>query len=266
MMTTQTLQTSGSVTLVGAGPGHVDYLSVKGLRILQQAEVILYDALIDASFHEVFPAHAKLMYVGKRCGAHACSQEEIQAILYEHAAAGLRVVRLKGGDPFVFGRGGEELLYLRERGIHCEVVPGMSALNAAGALAGIPLTHRGVAGAVMVLNGHDREQDWAAVASFAGTVVIFMGKHRFVEIAGELLRHGAAPSLPFALVESASSVEQRTHFGVLGDAQSAPPTALCAGPGIIYIGKVVQVLRQAGQGCAEVMLVNHSILEGTTHG
>ncbi len=245
-MTTQ--KQNGTVILVGAGPGHPDYLTVRGLRELQAADVIVYDALLDQSFKFLFPKKAEKIFAGKRAGKHKLTQDQINALLIQKARQGKRVVRLKGGDPLLYGRGGEEWLTLAEAGIRVEVVPGVSALGAAGGLSGIPLTHRGVANAVMVLECH-RESlesfDWQKVAgfveSFDGTLAIFMGTRVIQEIARRLLENGANQNHAVALVENGSMINQAVSLSTLGEVAERGLPARTGGPGIIYIGETVHL-------------------------
>lgn len=231
---------SGHITLVGAGPGHPDFLTLRGLRALQGAEVILADALLDPAFEALYPEDAEVRFVGKRCGRHAMPQAEINALLVSLGLQGRRVVRLKGGDPFVFGRGGEEALALREAGLSFEVVPGLSALTGVAGAAGIPLTHRGLAHEVRVIEGHSprTEAEWADLAAFRGTLAVFMGTRTLPEMAQALLRHGADPAWPLALMESGCTERQRVQRGCLRDA--AEGRMRCqTGPGLVLLGPTV---------------------------
>ncbi len=231
----------GFVSLVGAGPGHPDHLTLRGLRALQAAEVILYDALLDPAYLDIFPAGARALHVGKRCGDHAMTQEAINAALVAEARRGARVVRLKGGDPFLFGRGGEEALALREAGIPFEVIPGLSALNGAAAGAGIPLTHRGLARELRVIEGHGprSEEEWAELASFRGTLALFMASRSLPAIAASLLGAGADPRWPVALVENACTGRQRVSRACLGEAALGALPPLTEGPGLGLMGPTV---------------------------
>jgi len=240
-MSIQRLQ-RGFVWLVGAGPGHPDFLTLRGLRALQRAEVILYDALLDEAYFELFPAQAEAVFVGKRAGDHALTQAEINALLIAQAREGKKVVRLKGGDPFLFGRGGEEGLALREAGLPFEVVPGVSALNGVAGVAGIPLTHRGLSREVRILEGHgllNEARDWDEQARFQGTTVLFMATGQLPAIARQLLAHGADPSLPLALVENGCSPRQTVRVATLADAAALRLMPCTDGPGIAYLGPVV---------------------------
>jgi len=240
-MSVQPLQ-RGFVHLVGAGPGHPDFLTLRGLRALQAAEVILYDALLDEAFFELFPAEAEAVFVGKRAGDHAHTQDEINALLVAQAREWKKVVRLKGGDPFLFGRGGEEALALRDAGLPFEVVPGVSALNGVAGAAGIPLTHRGLSREVRILEGHGllhEARDWDEQARFRGTTVLFMATGQLPAIARKLLSHGADPALPIALVENGCTAQQRIRLATLADAAACRMPMCSEGPGIVYLGPVV---------------------------
>jgi uroporphyrin-III C-methyltransferase len=240
-MNVQTLQ-RGFVWLVGAGPGHPDFLTLRGLRALQGAEAILYDALLDEAYFELFPPDAEAVFVGKRAGDHALTQTEINALLIAQARKGKKVVRLKGGDPFLFGRGGEEAMALRDANIPFEVVPGVSALNGVAGTAGIPLTHRGLSREVRILEGHGllhEARDWDEQARFRGTTVLFMATGALPAIARKLLAHGADPGLPTALVENGCSPRQTIRVATLADAAACRMPMCSEGPGIVYLGPVI---------------------------
>ncbi|EMY77457.1 uroporphyrinogen-III C-methyltransferase [Leptospira weilii serovar Ranarum str. ICFT] len=236
---------SGKVYLVGAGPGNPEDLTLRAYRILTKAEVILYDALLDPSFLEIFPKDAIVHYVGKRSGAHSATQEEINALLLSYALSGKSVVRLKGGDPFVFGRGGEELITLINHNIEYEIVPGVSSLNAGSSFAGFPLTHRGLSRQVLIMDGHtvlNEETDWEWFAKFKGTIALFMGTSSLPKIANLLLQYGSDADLPVALVENASLENFNIQICTLKEAADSYLEKKTKGPGIIYIGKVVRFL------------------------
>src|SRR5690349_1496355 len=208
----------GIVHLVGAGPGHPGLATARAVELIEQADVIVHDRLVSAQLLARAHAGAELIDAGKRPGDPGMGQDAINALLIELARQGKRVVRLKGGDPFVFGRGGEEALALVEAGVPFEVVPGVSSALAAPAAAGIPVTHRGLSGSVTVLNGHDVDQhDWDALARSANTLVFLMGVEHLAEIADRLLSAGRAANEPCALVEWASTPRQRTILCPLGD-------------------------------------------------
>ena len=197
---------SGFVSLVGAGPGCPDLITLRGLKALAAAEVILYDALLDPAYAEYFPRQALALSVGKRCGKARVEQSGIHRLMIGHALCGRRVVRLKGGDPLIFGRGGEEAQALEAAGIPFEVIPGVSALQAGAAGAGFPLTYRGVSRRITVLEGHHLPETpaaWRNLVASDGTIAVYMGTRTIQALSQSLLEHGAAPTLPVALVEQA---------------------------------------------------------------
>jgi uroporphyrin-III C-methyltransferase len=233
---------TGYVSLVGAGPGDPDLLTRRALDRLGRADLVLNDALVPTDLLELAP-RARRFYVGKRAGRHSITQEDTHAFLLEHARAGRRVVRLKGGDPFVFGRGGEEALLLREAGIPFEVVPGVSSAIAAPALAGIPVTHRGLSAGFVVVSGH-APTAYAplldGIRPGAATLVVLMGVRGRGELAAYLVARGWDPTTPAALVLSASHPTQAAWTGTienLGSAAIDDPEA----PGVLVIGAVVGV-------------------------
>jgi uroporphyrin-III C-methyltransferase len=233
---------SGIVYLVGAGPGDPELITVRGLKCLQRADVVVYDRLVDPSLLDEAPARARRVYAGKSPGREALRQEEIEALLVRHARAGRVVVRLKGGDPFVFGRGGEEALACVAAGIPCEVVPGVSSALAAPASAGIPLTHRGIASGFAVVTGHclgEDRVDWAALARIE-TLVVLMGAARLAEIAALLLRHGRPASDPVAVIERATLPGSRVWTGTLGELAGGEILEI-GSPATLVVGEVVRV-------------------------
>ncbi|MFI5356318.1 MAG: uroporphyrinogen-III C-methyltransferase [Opitutales bacterium] len=237
----------GRVTLVGAGPGAVDLITLRGQRALAAAEVVVYDDLANPELLDLCPETTRRIYVGKRAGLHLVPQDRISAILIEEARQGRVVVRLKGGDPLIFGRGGEELQALAEAGIPCEVVPGITAAMAAGAGTGIPLTHRDQASAVVFVTGHECAGkpsgrpgvDWAALARTGATLCIYMGVRRLPEIAAALQEGGLSSATPVAVVANATLPSQHVHLTTL-----AVAPALSAGlkgqPALIIVGEVVR--------------------------
>lgn len=232
----------GHVALVGAGPGDPGLMTVRGLALVRRAEVIVYDRLVDPRLLDEAPK-ARRVYAGKATGDHALPQEQINAILVLHARRGRRVVRLKGGDPFVFGRGGEEAEALARAGIPFEIVPGVSSAVAAPAYAGIPLTHRGVASSFTVVTGHEAcdsaSVDWARLASSTDTIVVLMGLAALPRIAQTLIAHGRARSTPVALVRAGTTREQTTITGRLDDIAARADGLLP--PVVIVIGDVVRL-------------------------
>jgi len=229
----------GFVSLVGAGPGHPDFLTVRGLRRLEAADVILPDALLDEGFAELYPARALVIPAGKRCGQPSTPQEAIHALMIGHARHGARVVRLKNGDPLLFGRGHEEAQALADAGVPFEFVPGVSALQAGAAAAGLSLTHRTLTDEVRILQGHDlleRPQDWARLAAPGPTLVLFMATRSLKAIAQRLLEAGAPADLPVVLVESVSGPQETVTRSVLAFAAAGHLTSRTGGPGIVYLG------------------------------
>lgn len=236
---------TGFVWLVGAGPGDPDLLTVKGRRCLEGCDVVVYDALANPSLLDLVPASAERVYAGKRSGRHSLPQPEIDALLVGLAAQGKRVVRLKGGDPFVFGRGGEEVLALQAAGIPFEVVPGVSAGAAVPAYAGIPVTHRGVSGSVTFVAGHSAAgasgEDWAALAACPGTLVVFMGLSSLAAIAGHLVAAGRAPTTPTAVISNGTTPSQRTVVSTLRDVAADVAAAGLQSPALLVVGDVVSL-------------------------
>jgi len=237
----------GRVTLVGAGPGAVDLMTLRGQRALQAAEVVVYDDLANAELLGFCPETAKRIYVGKRAGNHCIPQTEISAILVREAQLGQHVVRLKGGDPLVFGRGGEEMQALAEAGIPCAIVPGVTAAIAAGAGAGIPLTHRDHASAVVFVTGHEcagksenrNHVNWAALAKTGATLCIYMGVRRLPEIAEALEEGGLSGETPVAVVANATLATESVHVTTLALAPLLSAT-LKGQPSLIIVGEVVR--------------------------
>ncbi len=229
-----------TVHLVGAGPGDPDLLTLRAVRLLATADVVVHDALVGSGVIELIHHHAELIDVGKRAG-RPVPQEMISALLVELGRSGRTIVRLKGGDPFVFGRGGEEMLALADAGIDYEIVPGVSSGFAAAAAAHVPVTHRGVAASVTVVTGHRRagedEPDWAALAAIGGTIVVLMGVTRRAEIATALIAGRADPATPVAAVRMATTHEQTVWFGRLDELGAAAIDS----PATLVIGGVVAV-------------------------
>jgi uroporphyrinogen III methyltransferase / synthase len=237
----------GRVYLVGAGPGDPGLMTVRGLEILRTAEVVVYDRLVNPVLLEEAPPAALRFFAGKRAGGHCLPQEAINARLIEHARLGRRVVRLKGGDPFVFGRGGEEALALAEAGIAFEVVPGVSAAVAVPAYAGIPVTHRGLSSSVAVVTGHEdpgKEHaavDWGRLATAVDTLVVLMGAQSLPRIAAELVGHGRSPDTPVALIRWGTTEAQEVVVSTLGAVVTRAGAARLAPPMLAIIGEVVRL-------------------------
>ena len=232
-----------AVALVGAGPGDPELITVRGLALLRRADVVVYDRLVDRRLLDAAPPRARRVFVGKASGVHTLSQAAINALVVRHAQAGRRVVRLKGGDPFVFGRGGEEAEALAAAGIPFEVVPGVSSAVAAPAYAGIPVTHRGIASSFAVVAGHEQPGraavSWSRLAGAVDTLVVLMGGGRLAEITRRLLEAGRAPATPVALVRWATTGSQDVVTGRLDGIAQAPEAARMAPPVVIVVGDVV---------------------------
>lgn len=235
----------GTVYLIGAGPGDPGLLTVRGLELLRQAEVVIYDRLVNPALLAEAPPEAVRIFAGKLAGSHSLPQERINDLLIAHARRGRRVVRLKGGDPFVFGRGGEEAEALAAAGIPFEVLPGVSSAVAVPAYAGIPLTHRGLASSVAVVTGHEDgckgepAVEWERLATAVDTLVVLMGARTLPRIVRELLAHGRSPKTPVALIRWGTTEAQTTITGTLADildraAEIQPPV-------VVVIGEVVRL-------------------------
>jgi uroporphyrin-III C-methyltransferase len=237
---------AGTVTLVGAGPGDPDLLTVKAARAIASASLVLYDRLVSPQILALLPAGADRIDVGKQSAHHTLPQEAIIELMLSLARGGRDVVRLKGGDPYIFGRGGEEAEALARAGLPFEVIPGITAAQGAAAACGIPLTHRDHAARVVWVSGHRRDDsadahdlDWPALARPGQTLVVYMGLAALPVISDRLIRHGLDPLTPAAIVERATLADQRT---VTGTVQSLPALARAAGvrsPALILIGAVV---------------------------
>lgn len=235
----------GEVYLVGAGPGDPDLLTFKAARLLQSADVVLYDRLVSAEIVDMARRDAERIYVGKRRAEHHVPQAEINQLLVELAQQGKRVVRLKGGDPFVFGRGGEEIELLAQNHIPFQVVPGITAANGAACYAGIPLTHRDYAQSVRFVAGYLKgdkvEHDWTTFRSTTETLVFYMGLMGLPTICAQLQAHGRSPDTPVALIERATTTEQKVSRGTLSTMVDIVSRAQPAAPTLIIVGDVVQL-------------------------
>ena len=234
---------AGTVYIVGAGPGDPDLLTFKAHRLLQRADVIVYDRLVGDGVVDLARRDAERIFVGKHAGAHSRTQDEINDILVAQAAAGKRVVRLKGGDPFVFGRGGEEAEVLRAHGYRVEVVPGITAATACAASAGIPLTHRDASSAVTLVTGHGKagapDVDWRALAGAGHTLAVYMGVGRAAELSAEMRAGGLAAETPVAVVENGTTAHERTVVTTVAGLPGALADEGITGPALILVGDVV---------------------------
>lgn len=239
----------GKVYLVGAGPGDPQLLTIKAVKVLKEADVVIYDRLVGEEILYLAPENAEKIYVGKRTGKHEVPQEEITELIIEKALGGGKIVRLKGGDPFIFGRGGEEVEALVEKGIEFEVVPGISSSVAAPMYAGIPLTHRDYAASVAIITGHragDAEKpiDWVKIANAVDTMVILMGVESLEGIVGKLLEGNISPSKPVALIESGTYPKQRTLIATLCTIVKEAKANQIKPPAVIVIGEVANLGRK----------------------
>ncbi|MCX7945409.1 MAG: uroporphyrinogen-III C-methyltransferase [Hydrogenophilus sp.] len=236
---------AGEVALVGAGPGDPGLLTLRALAIVQQAEVVLYDNLVSPEILALVPESAERIFVGKERNHHHKRQEEICALLIALAKSGRRVVRLKAGDPYIFGRGGEEAEALARAGVRCQVVPGITAAVGAAAYSGIPLTHRYFAHACVFVTGHnhnnqEEEIDWASLACPNLTVAFYMGRHNLSQLCARLIAYGRDPLTPAAIIERATTPHQRVVTGTLQTLPSLADALAVGAPSIVLVGEVVR--------------------------
>lgn len=232
------------VYLTGAGPGDIELMTVKALRLVQKADVIIYDRLANPEILEEAKDNAELIFVGKEKGNHRVPQDEINEIIYQSALKYENVVRLKGGDPFVFGRGGEEALYLKERGIGFEIIPGVTSAISVPAYAGIPITHRGITPSFRVVTGHRKSSDNIADINWKSfiedeTIVFLMGLHNINLIVSNLLKVGKAKDYPCAIISNGTTKKQTVITGTLEDIVEKSKDAVS--PAIIIVGEVVKL-------------------------
>jgi uroporphyrin-III C-methyltransferase/precorrin-2 dehydrogenase/sirohydrochlorin ferrochelatase len=233
---------TGTVFLVGAGPGDPELLTLKAAKVLRAADVVLHDELVSAEILRLIPATAQLINVGKRSGKKSAGQEEINRLLVQHALMGLQVVRLKGGDPFIFGRGGEELQALREAGIRTEVVPGVTSALGAAAAVQIPLTHRDVSSALIVVTGSSKQQDqvanWPSRIPSNATVIVYMPGSDLASLTARLLASGVASGTPCALIASATLEAEQVHITTVANLDASPELPA---PRLLVVGEVVRL-------------------------
>ena len=256
MINKESTPTAGFVWLVGAGPGAVDLITVRGKKAIENAQVIIYDSLIGSELLQYSSGDCIVIFVGKRAGRHSATQEEINNLLVSQASTGKRVVRLKGGDPSIFGRLGEEIAVLRQAGIPYEVVPGVTAACAAAASAGVSLTQRGIASATVFATGHECAGksvpvlDWASLAQPNATLCVYMGTRSLGALAEQLMTSGHSPETPIMIVSNASLPNQKVRTGTLEIAADVATEAV-GDPSLIIIGEIaaqqVATLSTAGQ-------------------
>lgn len=237
--------TQSQVFLVGAGPGDPELLTLRALRLMNDADVVVYDSLVSDEVLALIPARAERVYAGKQSGAHSLKQEAINTLLVDLARRGKKVMRLKGGDPFIFGRGGEEMQFLAEHGVRFEIVPGVTSASGAACYAGIPLTHRDYAQSLVIATGHPRkgacELDWGMLARPEQTVVIYMGLGQIRRICAELVGHGRGADTPVAVVERATTAAQRVIIGTLRTIAAKCVRKAVRSPSLIIVGEVVNL-------------------------
>jgi uroporphyrin-III C-methyltransferase len=245
LTTDRTPQAAGRVYLVGAGPGDPELLTLRAVRLLGQADAIVYDNLVSPEILKFALPQAQKIYAGKRRNEHTMRQEQINLLLVKLAREGKKVVRLKGGDPFIFGRGGEEMEVLAEHGIAFEVVPGITAACGVASYAGIPLTHRDHAQSCLFVTGHlkdgSADLDWEALVRARQTVVIYMGLNALGDICRQLMAHGAPASRPIALVQHGTTATQRVLTGTLADLPARVADSGFTSPSLIIVGDVVKL-------------------------
>ncbi len=231
----------GKVWLVGAGPGDPELLTLKALRTLEKADLILFDSLVSEAIRMLFPKAVPAFYVGKRKGDHSIAQKDLNTLLVKKAKEGLNVVRLKGGDPFVFGRGSEEMLALMKSGIDVEMVPGITAASACNSRAGIPLTHRGLSQGCTFVTAHAESElnlNWSGLARIDHTIVFYMGISRAALIQKELIANGMAGNTPVAVIENGCRPEQREFVSTLDGLVNLIETHQIQSPALITVGNV----------------------------
>jgi len=237
---------SAKVYLVGTGPGDPELLTVKALRLLQSADVVIYDRLISEAILDLIPSGTSRIYVGKKSGNHTLPQEDINQLLVNLADSQRTIVRLKGGDPFVFGRGGEEALVLARHGVEFEIIPGITAASACSAYAGIPLTHRGLSQGVQMVTGHSQSGepltlDWATLADADKTIVIYMGLGNIELICNRLIEAGLDMATPAAAIQNGTTANQQRVLSTLYMLPADTRKAMLQAPVIFVIGKVVSL-------------------------
>jgi uroporphyrin-III C-methyltransferase/precorrin-2 dehydrogenase/sirohydrochlorin ferrochelatase len=251
-------QTNSQVFLVGGGPGDPDLLTIKALKIMQTADVIVYDALITDEILSLCRQDAEYISVGKKAGNHTLPQEQINQLLVDLAKTGKVICRLKGGDPYIYGRGGEEAQLLAKNNIAYQVIPGITAAAACSAAVGIPLTHRDYAQSLQFVTGHlkkatdtSSDTNWQSLASANQTLVIYMGIIQSPEIKSQLIKHGRAADTPVAIIEKGTRPDQRVVIGTLNTLDELVQTHQIGSPALIIVGEVVNLYEQLNNGLAD---------------
>ncbi|OUR80969.1 uroporphyrinogen-III C-methyltransferase [Colwellia psychrerythraea] len=239
----------GEVALVGSGPGDAELLTIRAMRFIEQAEIAIYDRLVSDEILALLPDNCERFYVGKEQAKHCVPQDKINEILVDEARLGKRVLRLKGGDPFIFGRGGEEAEYMLKNGVSCHICPGITAASGCTTYAGIPLTHRGVAQGCTFITGHIQNNGqlnlpWQSLCSPTQTVVFYMGINTLPKIAEKLVEHGRDINTPAALIRKGTQPEQKTYRGTIGNLAELVEKHNITPPTLIVIGDVVNQLTE----------------------
>jgi len=239
----------GEVALVGSGPGDAELLTIRAMRFIEQAEIAIYDRLVSDEILALLPDNCERFYVGKEQAKHCVPQDRINEILVEEARLGKKVLRLKGGDPFIFGRGGEEAEYMLQNGVSCHICPGITAASGCTTYAGIPLTHRGVAQGCTFITGHIQNNGqlnlpWQSLCSASQTVVFYMGINTLPQIAEKLVEHGRDINTPAALIRKGTQPEQKTYRGTIGNLAELVEKYNITPPTLIVIGDVVNQLTE----------------------
>ena len=247
-MLNSTSSTSGEVFMVGAGPGDPELLTIKALKSMQQADVVVYDYLVSQDIMALIPNTVELICVGKRLGNHSVPQEKTNQILVDLALSGKTVCRLKGGDPFIYGRGGEEAQLLAENNIKFQIVPGITAAAGCAAYAGIPLTHRDHSQAIVFVTGHcqkdGKDLNWSSLAKENQTLAVYMGVIKSPHIQAKLIEHGRAKTTPVAIVENGTRHNQRVITGTLSELATLIDKEAVQSPALLIIGEVAQLHEQ----------------------
>jgi uroporphyrin-III C-methyltransferase len=238
---------AGEVALVGSGPGDAELLTIRALRFIEQAEVAIYDRLVSDEIMALLPADCERLYVGKEQAKHCVPQDKINELLYQYAQQGKKVLRLKGGDPFIFGRGGEEAEYLLKNGVSCHLCPGITAASGCTTYAGIPLTHRGVAQGCTFITGHMQNDGqlnlpWKSLSDSSQTVVFYMGINTLPSITEQLIKHGRDANTPAALIRKGTQPEQQIFRGKISTLAALVAEHKITPPTLIVIGDVVNQL------------------------